>query len=79
MRPQAELVDGWICVPYPGSDLQRVELSLDQSDPQAAFLDWHGDQRVAKLRPAAFDNPYGDHTISLHIDGQLYWSGRLTI
>lgn len=52
--------NGWLLVPYGGSDAQTVEIALGAPRPRAwlpAFLDWHGEQRVAKIRPPVNGTP----------------------
>jgi hypothetical protein len=79
MRPQAQLADGWICVPYTGSDLQTVELALDNGPFHAAFLDHLEGQRVAKLRPHTLGATSTAGTLKLRVDGIITWQGTLTL
>lgn len=56
----AELRDGWIIVPYGGSDMARVEIGVGQAGGEEwrpAFLDWVDGQRVAKVRPLEHGGP----------------------
>jgi hypothetical protein len=70
--------EGWICVPYEGADLAKVELAVgDAREP--AYLDWANDQRVAKLRPAHVGYPEGTVTVRLYVDGVVSGEGRVTV
>lgn len=46
----ARIVDGWLVVPYSGPELVPVAILIG-GDRCPAFLDWHGGERVAKIRP----------------------------
>jgi hypothetical protein len=54
IRGAFAIVDGWFVVPYGGRDLSTVHIGFGP-DPawHPAFLDYHGDQRVAKVRVGA--------------------------
>jgi hypothetical protein len=67
--------DGWLMVPYEGSDLARVEIGLGEV-PQfrGAFLDSHSGQRVAKVRDPGRPRPYD---VWLRIDGRPSKVGRV--
>lgn len=52
MAAELPVRDGWLIVPYTGSDLARVHVAVG-NEPQVwqpAFLDWVEGQRVAKVR-----------------------------
>lgn len=65
------VVDGWLMVPYSGPDNADVQIAISarQLGPGTpAFLDWHEDQRVAKIRPPAGVDARGV-TVWLIVDG----------
>ncbi len=76
-----DVVDGWVCFPYDGDDLARVELGVRGTEVRLpAFLDWHDGQRVAKLRPAALvGNAHRAVTVELHVDGVVTASARMQL
>lgn len=50
------IVNGWLVVPYTGTDAADVRIGVGTREPLdalsmlPAFLDWVGTQRVAKIR-----------------------------
>lgn len=50
------VAEGWLMVPYSGSDVAEVHLSTGMRTPGSwipAYMDWYRDERVAKIRPPA--------------------------
>jgi hypothetical protein len=51
----ATIVNGWLVVPYGGTDFSKVFMAMAQQpegvDWKPAYLDYEGGQRVAKIRP----------------------------
>ncbi len=45
-----QLVDGWLILPYKGSELATVEFKIE-GVLYPAYLDFHGGQRIVKIRP----------------------------
>jgi hypothetical protein len=81
IRPDAFLADGWVCMPYTGSDLSRVEISGGSGEWVPAYLDWHNGDRVAKVRPhtLASADLQGAISVSLRVDGVITSTGRVRL
>jgi hypothetical protein len=79
IRPDAYLDQGWVCMPYHGNDLARVEIQAGANPPVAAFLDWVNGERVAKVRPHTLGQVAGTTTVTLRVDGIPTATGRVTI
>lgn len=78
MRPSASIRDGWIVVPYTGHDLATVHIAVgDRNDWQPAFLDWVGDQRVAKIRPPT--SAGRQVSVWLRVGDTVTPAGRITL
>jgi len=61
---KARLKDGWLVVgPYEANDMERAYIQVGDNFASAAFLDWDGAERVAKIRPPK--RP-GRHMVSLN-------------
>lgn len=49
MKPR--VIDGWLVIPYDGSDRVAVHISIEPDEWLPAFLDYDADgQRIAKVR-----------------------------
>jgi hypothetical protein len=46
----AQLVGGWLILPYKGSELATIEFKIEDNFYDA-YLDFTGGQRIAKVRP----------------------------
>lgn len=73
------VVDGWICVPYQGPDVAKVELGIGTGPFHPAYLDWVDNQRVAKLRPTTLDNPVGNVAVGLRVNDVTTAVYRVTL
>lgn len=61
---KARLSKGWLVVgPYEGNDMDVVHIQVGSNYAAAAFLDYEGKQRVAKIRPNV---PPGRHMVSMN-------------
>lgn len=79
IRADAFLHEGWVCMPYNGSDLSRVEIQAGGHPAAGAYLDWANGTRVAKVRPHALGPIAGTTTVTLRVDGIPTTTGRITI
>ena len=72
----ARLVNGWLEVPYDGSDRAQVAISAEPDVWRPAFLDYTDGQRVAKVRP-----PTGPRVaeVKLRVSGAVTPHGWLRI
>lgn len=49
---QVQLLDGWLILPFQGAELATIEFKIED-EVFPAYLDFHGGQRIAKVRPPA--------------------------
>lgn len=49
----ARILDGWLVVPYSGSERSAVHISTEDDTWIPAYLDWVDGERVAKVRVTA--------------------------
>lgn len=76
---RAALVNGWVVVPYAGSDRATVEVSLAPDVWLPAYLDYDTNGlRTAKVRPPA-TLPSATVQVRLRVDGSTSTLGWLTI
>lgn len=72
-----KFVDGWVIVPYDGSDLTRCKIGLNDYW-QPAFKDWYGEQRVLKVRPPK-NQSRSVYTVWVDKNGQIKKVGSVRV